>query len=78
MKVDLFVENTNMLKVLILFQILEANRVEESHGNVHTMHFIFPNTFSEPWHLPHTPAEQLTEIVYACLSSNLATLIWPF
>lgn len=24
-----------------------------------------PNTFSEPWHLPHSPPEQITDIVYA-------------
>uniref|UniRef100_A0A8R7TCD9 Uncharacterized protein n=1 Tax=Triticum urartu TaxID=4572 RepID=A0A8R7TCD9_TRIUA len=28
------------------------------------MYFIFPNILSEPWHLPHTPAEQITKIVY--------------
>lgn len=26
-----------------------------------------PNTFSEPWHLPHTPPEEIKEIVYAIL-----------
>jgi len=43
---------------------LETNRAEESHGHVHRMYFMGPNTFSEPWHLPHSPPEQITEIVY--------------
>uniref|UniRef100_M8BRJ1 DUF8003 domain-containing protein n=1 Tax=Aegilops tauschii TaxID=37682 RepID=M8BRJ1_AEGTA len=47
-----------------LNEVLETNRAEESHGHVHRMYFMGPNTFSEPWHLPHTPAEQITEIVY--------------
>jgi hypothetical protein len=47
-----------------LNEVLETNRAEESHGHVHRMYFMGPNTFSEPWHLPHTPPEQITEIVY--------------
>ena len=32
------------------------------------MYFLGSNTFSEPWHLPHSPSEQVAEIVYAyCL-----------
>lgn len=45
------------------FQVLETNRVEESQSHVHRMYFMGPNTFSEPWHLPHTPPEQIKEIV---------------
>jgi hypothetical protein len=47
-----------------LNEVLETNRVEESQGHVHRMYFMGPNTFSEPWHLPHTPPEQIKEIVY--------------
>jgi hypothetical protein len=50
-------------------QVLETNRAEESHCHVHRMYFMGPNTFSEPWHLPHTPPEQISEIVYVCPSS---------
>lgn len=44
-------------------QVLETNRVEESQSHVHRMYFMGPNTFSDPWHLPHTPPEQVKEIV---------------
>ncbi|GLT85498.1 hypothetical protein SLE2022_036870 [Rubroshorea leprosula] len=47
-----------------LNEVLETNRVEESESHVHRMYFLGPNTFSEPWHLPHTPPEQIKEIVY--------------
>ncbi|KAM7493377.1 hypothetical protein LguiB_027986 [Lonicera macranthoides] len=47
-----------------LNEVLETNRVEESQGHVHRMYFMGPNTFGEPWHLPHTPPEQVKEIVY--------------
>jgi len=47
-----------------MWQVLETNRAEESHCHVHRMYFMGPNTFSEPWHLPHTPPEQISEIVY--------------
>jgi hypothetical protein len=53
-----------LIQVLLLLQVLETNRAEESHGHVHRMYFMGPNTFSEPWHLPHTPPEEITEIVY--------------
>lgn len=49
--------------VLFAFQVLETNRAEESQSHVHRMYFMGPNTFSEPWHLPHTPPEQIKEIV---------------
>ncbi|KDO79951.1 hypothetical protein CISIN_1g0005072mg, partial [Citrus sinensis] len=47
-----------------LNEVLETNRAEESHSHVHRMYFMGPNTFSQPWHLPHTPPEQIKEIVY--------------
>ncbi|XP_020259156.1 uncharacterized protein LOC109835595 isoform X2 [Asparagus officinalis] len=47
-----------------LNEVMETNRVEESQNHVHRMYFMGPNTFSEPWHLPHSPPEQVMEIVY--------------
>ncbi|XP_010267092.1 PREDICTED: uncharacterized protein LOC104604458 [Nelumbo nucifera] len=47
-----------------LNEVLETNRAEESQNHVHRMYFMGPNTFSEPWHLPHSPPEQVMEIVY--------------
>ncbi|KAJ6840658.1 uncharacterized protein M6B38_118000 [Iris pallida] len=47
-----------------LNEVLETNRAEESHSHVHRMYFMGPNTFGEPWHLPHTPPEQVVAIVY--------------
>ncbi|WOK97014.1 hypothetical protein Cni_G05722 [Canna indica] len=47
-----------------LNEVLETNRAEESQSHVHRMFFMGPNTFSEPWHLPHSPPEQITDIVY--------------
>ncbi|KDP34141.1 hypothetical protein JCGZ_07712 [Jatropha curcas] len=47
-----------------LNEVLETNRAEESQSHVHRMYFMGPNTFSQPWHLPHTPPEQIKEIVY--------------
>ncbi|XP_051151685.1 uncharacterized protein LOC127265751 isoform X2 [Andrographis paniculata] len=47
-----------------LNEVMETNRVEESQSHVHRMYFMGPNTFSEPWHLPHMPPEQVKEIVY--------------
>ncbi|KAG9455724.1 hypothetical protein H6P81_000232 [Aristolochia fimbriata] len=47
-----------------LNEVLETNRAEESQSHVHRMYFMGPNTFSEPWHLPHSPPNQITEIVY--------------
>jgi hypothetical protein len=60
----------NSDKNLIITQVIETNRAEESHGHVHRMYFMGPNTFSEPWHLPHSPPEQITEIVYVCLFTS--------
>ncbi|CAH9106309.1 unnamed protein product [Cuscuta epithymum] len=53
-----------------LNEVLETNRVEESQSHVHRMYFIGSNTFSDPWHLPHTPAEQIKEIVYESPFNN--------
>ncbi|CAN0907310.1 hypothetical protein LINGRAHAP2_LOCUS24730 [Linum grandiflorum] len=47
-----------------LNEVLETNRAEESQSHVHRMYFLGPNSFSEPWHLPHSPPEQIKEIVY--------------
>nr|XP_043628452.1 uncharacterized protein LOC122599906 [Erigeron canadensis] len=47
-----------------LNEVLETNRVEESQGHVHRMYFMGQNTFREPWHLLHTPPEQVIDIVY--------------
>ncbi|XP_077212654.1 uncharacterized protein LOC143847765 isoform X1 [Tasmannia lanceolata] len=47
-----------------LNEVLETNRAEESQSHVHRMYFMGPNTFSEPWHLPHSPPDQVTEILY--------------
>ncbi|XP_034218009.1 uncharacterized protein LOC117629574 isoform X3 [Prunus dulcis] len=46
-----------------LNEVLETNRAEESQSHVHRMYFMGPNTFGKPWHLPHTPPEQVKEIV---------------
>ncbi|KAJ9537317.1 hypothetical protein OSB04_030050 [Centaurea solstitialis] len=47
-----------------LNEVLETNRVEESQSHVYRMYFMGLNTFSNPWHLPHTPPEQVRDIVY--------------
>ncbi|XP_057421303.1 uncharacterized protein LOC130715242 [Lotus japonicus] len=47
-----------------LNEIIETNRSEESQSHVHRLYFQGPNTFSEPWHLPHYPPEQVKDIVY--------------
>lgn len=48
---------------VILCQVLETNRAEQSQSHVHRMYFMGPNTFSEPWHLSHIPPEEIKEIV---------------
>ncbi|TYH69364.1 hypothetical protein ES332_D05G050600v1 [Gossypium tomentosum] len=47
-----------------LNEVMETNRAEESQSHIHRMYFMGPNSFSEPWHLSHTPAEEIKEIVY--------------
>ncbi|XP_071701342.1 uncharacterized protein [Rutidosis leptorrhynchoides] len=47
-----------------LNEVLETNRVDQSQGHVHRMYFMGQNTFREPWHLPHTPPDQVIDIVY--------------
>ncbi|KAG0456393.1 hypothetical protein HPP92_024181 [Vanilla planifolia] len=49
---------------ILVFEVLETNRADESQRHVYRMYFMGPNTFSEPWHLPHSPPEQIMEIVY--------------
>ncbi|KAJ3694104.1 hypothetical protein LUZ60_009584 [Juncus effusus] len=47
-----------------LNEVLETNRQEESTSHVHRVYFMGPNTFSEPWNLPHSPPDQIADIVY--------------
>ncbi|KAL1808836.1 hypothetical protein ACET3Z_025826 [Daucus carota] len=47
-----------------LNEVLETNRTEESRSHVHRMFFMGSNSFSEPWHLPYSPPEQVAQIVY--------------
>ncbi|KAA8525196.1 hypothetical protein F0562_006940 [Nyssa sinensis] len=47
-----------------LNEVLETNRLEVSQNHVYRIYFLDSNTFSEPWHLPHSPPEQVKEIVY--------------
>ncbi|KAL8040499.1 hypothetical protein ABFX02_10G102100 [Erythranthe guttata] len=47
-----------------LNEVLETSRFEESETHVHRMYFLGANTFSEPWHLPHSPPKEVKEIVY--------------
>ncbi|XP_060213917.1 uncharacterized protein LOC132641059 isoform X2 [Lycium barbarum] len=47
-----------------LNEVLETSRTEESQTHVHRMYLLGNNTFSEPWHLPHSPPRAVTEIVY--------------
>lgn len=47
-----------------LNEVLETTRVEESQNHVHRLYFMGNNSFSEPWHLPHSPPEQIMEIIY--------------
>lgn len=45
-------------------EVREINRAEESQSHVHRMYFMGPNKFGEPWHLPHSPPDQITQLVY--------------
>ncbi|EFJ26064.1 hypothetical protein SELMODRAFT_98651 [Selaginella moellendorffii] len=47
-----------------LNEVLETTRVEESQSHVHRMFFMGCNSFAEPWHLPHSPPEQIVDLVY--------------
>ncbi|KAG0606930.1 hypothetical protein M758_9G180200 [Ceratodon purpureus] len=47
-----------------LNEVLETTRVEESQSHIHRMYFMGNNTFGEPWHLPHSPPEQIMDLVY--------------
>lgn len=53
----------NLDTLLFCIQVLETNRAEESQNHAHRMYFMGPNTFSEPWHLPHSPPDEVMEIV---------------
>lgn len=63
------------LYVTFFYQVLETNRAEQSQSHVHRMYFMGPNTFSEPWHLSHIPAEEIKEIVLV-VSYFTSKLIW--
>ncbi|KAI4379805.1 hypothetical protein MLD38_006052 [Melastoma candidum] len=47
-----------------LNEVLETNRAGEAQNHMHRMYFMGLNTFSDPWCLPHSPPEQIKEIVY--------------
>eukprot|EP00250_Pteridium_aquilinum_P010753 c19609_g1_i2 orf=575-4888(+) len=47
-----------------LNEVLETARAEESQNHVHRLYFMGNNSFSEPWHLPHTPPKQIMELIY--------------
>lgn len=47
-----------------LNEVLETARAEESKNHVHRLYFMGNNSFSEPWHLPHTPPKQIMELIY--------------
>ncbi|CAM6085481.1 unnamed protein product [Calypogeia fissa] len=47
-----------------LNEVLETTRVDESQSHIHRMFFMGCNSFGEPWHLPHSPPEQIVELVY--------------
>ncbi|CAA0814301.1 Unknown protein [Striga hermonthica] len=47
-----------------LNEVLETSRNEESQTHVHRLYFLGANTFSEPWHLLHSPPKEVKEIVY--------------
>lgn len=44
-------------------QVMETNRVEESHSHIHRMYFMGSNSFAEPWHLPHSPPDEIVDFV---------------
>ena len=44
-------------------QVLETTRVEESQCHIHRMYFMGSNSFNEPWHLPHSPPDQIVDYV---------------
>ncbi|OVA12714.1 hypothetical protein BVC80_9019g8 [Macleaya cordata] len=50
--------------LLSLAEVRGTSRAEETHSHVHRMHFMGPNTFREPWHLPYSPPDAIIEIVY--------------
>ncbi|KAJ7554138.1 hypothetical protein O6H91_06G127300 [Diphasiastrum complanatum] len=47
-----------------LNEVLETNRLEESKSHVYRMYFMGRNSFSEPWHLPRSPPDQIMDLVY--------------
>uniref|UniRef100_A0A7N1A4F4 DUF8003 domain-containing protein n=1 Tax=Kalanchoe fedtschenkoi TaxID=63787 RepID=A0A7N1A4F4_KALFE len=49
---------------LLSLSEVRGARVDESQSHVHRMYFMGPNTFGEPWHLPYSPPDAITKIVY--------------
>ncbi|CAI9095531.1 OLC1v1031512C1 [Oldenlandia corymbosa var. corymbosa] len=49
---------------LLSLSEVRGTRAEETQSHVHRMYFMGPNTFREPWHLPYSPPNAITEIVY--------------
>ncbi|KAG0610062.1 hypothetical protein M758_7G036100 [Ceratodon purpureus] len=47
-----------------LSEVLETTRVEESQCHIHRLYFMGSNSFNEPWHLPHSPPDQIVDYVY--------------
>lgn len=56
-------ETYSLTYVFYFIKVMETSRVEESQGHMHRIYFLGPNTFSEPWHLSHTPPDEIKEIV---------------
>ncbi|PKA56333.1 hypothetical protein AXF42_Ash014836 [Apostasia shenzhenica] len=50
--------------LLSLAEVPGTSRAEETQSHVHRLHFMGPNTFREPWHLPYSPPEAIIGIVY--------------
>lgn len=44
-------------------QMMENDRAEEVSAHVHRIYFCGDNSFSEPFHLPHTPPAAIKELV---------------
>ncbi|GBG88608.1 hypothetical protein CBR_g48138 [Chara braunii] len=47
-----------------LNEVMNVLRVEEPPTHMHRVYFMGSNSFSEPWHLPHSPPDQILDIVF--------------
>lgn len=47
-----------------LNEVMASSREEESAGHMHRIYFQGKNSFSDPFHLPHTPPEAVLELVH--------------